>query len=104
MNHHTPGPWARNKMSGGRVGTLIVQADDSGNSFYPYVASVNYGGSIKTTNANADLIAAAPDLLATLEDIIEQAEKTMLLLGADLADSIMVLGKEAVAKARGGQQ
>ena len=41
------------------------------------------------------------DLREALEDIIEQAEKTHLPLGADLADSIRVFGKQALAKVRG---
>ena len=49
----------------------------------------------------AHLIAAAPDMYEALEDIIEQAEKTNLLIGADLADSIRVFGKIALKKARG---
>lgn len=51
--------------------------------------------------SDAQLIAAAPDLLDALKDIIEQAEKTRLIIGADLADSIFVFGKAAVAKAEG---
>ena len=44
---------------------------------------------------------AADDMYAALEDIIEQAEKSLLPLGADLADSIRVFGKQAVAEAEG---
>ena len=44
---------------------------------------------------------AAPDMYQALKDIIEQAEKTHLPIGADLADSIRVFGKQALAKAEG---
>jgi len=51
--------------------------------------------------ANAHLIAAAPEMYEALKDIIEQAEKTLIMLGPDLADSIRVFGKQALAKAEG---
>lgn len=51
---------------------------------------------------NALLLVSAPRLLEALEDIIEQAEKTRLPLGADLADSIRVFGRQAVAVAKEG--
>lgn len=41
------------------------------------------------------------DLYEALEDIINQAEATHLPIGADLADSIRVFGKQALAKAEG---
>src|SRR6266404_3948217 len=51
--------------------------------------------------ANARLIAAAPALFEALEDIVEQFEKTKLMVGADLSDSIRVFGKGTIAIARG---
>jgi len=51
--------------------------------------------------ANAHLIAAAPDMYEALEDIIKQAEKSHMMLPPDLADSIKVFGKQALAKAEG---
>ena len=50
---------------------------------------------------NAHLLVAAADMYEALKDIIEQAEKTHLPIGADLADSIRVFGKQAIAKAEG---
>jgi hypothetical protein len=44
---------------------------------------------------------AIRDMYEALEDIIEQADKTKMPLGADLADSIRVFGKQAIAKAKG---
>ena len=58
-------------------------------------------GNEDENNANAHLIAAAPDLLEALEDIVKQFEKTIFMTGPDLADSIRVFGKQAIAKARG---
>lgn len=51
-----------------------------------------------------DLIAAAGDMAEALKDIIEQAERTRLPLGADLADSINVFGKQALAKWEAGKE
>ena len=38
-------------------------------------------------------------LLEALKDIVEQAEKTKIMLPADLADSIKILGKQAIKNA-----
>lgn len=42
---------------------------------------------------------AAEDMYEALKDIIEQAEKSHLPIGVDLADSIRVFGKQALSKA-----
>lgn len=52
-------------------------------------------------HANGYLMAAAPDMYEALRDIVEQAEKTMLPIPADLADSIRVFGRAALEKAEG---
>jgi hypothetical protein len=52
-------------------------------------------------DANARLIAAAPEMYEALRDIIEQAERTKMMLPADLADAIRVFGRAALAKAEG---
>lgn len=52
----------------------------------------------------AQLREAAPEMYEALKDIIEQAARTHLMLGADLADSINVFGKQALAKAEGREQ
>ena len=60
--------------------------------------STNYTLEREQNEANARLIAAAPDMYEALKDIIEQAEKTHFPIGADLANSIRVFGKQAIAK------
>lgn len=42
---------------------------------------------------------ALPDFYEALKDIIKQANMSRLAIGADLADSINVFGKQAIAKA-----
>ncbi len=102
---HTPGPWIVTKENGGgwpghriampgrmRDGARTVAITYRQNSEPEWVAE---------DEANARLIAAAPELLEALEDIIEQADLTLFRIGPDLADSIRVFGKPAVAKAKG---
>ena len=42
---------------------------------------------------------AAKQLLEALKDVVEQADKTSLMLPADLADSIRVFGRAAIKAA-----
>ncbi len=65
-----------------------------GQDFYMRVALVE-------EEADAHLIASAPDMYEALKEIIELDEQTRLPMGADLADSIRVFGKQALAKAEG---
>jgi len=44
---------------------------------------------------------AAKQMLEALKDVVEQADKTSMMLPADLADSIRVFGHAAIAKAGG---
>lgn len=66
-SQHTPGPWHRQKVAG-RAGTLII-ADAS-----PYVCSVNFRGSIARTNADCNLIAAAPTMYEYLKVLAESGD------------------------------
>ena len=66
---HTPGPW---KVTAGIVDNprLIVE-DDIGNPVCAMSLRGVYGDTVKMT-ANAALIAAAPEMLETLEDVVAQ--------------------------------
>jgi len=90
---YSKGEWKRSKQ-----GWLIRTADERICKVYH---TPDKNGQDEIAEANANLIAAAPDMYEALEDIINQVEATHLLLGADLADSIRVFGKQAVAKAKG---
>lgn len=94
---HTPGPWAITRYSTSD-GQLRIVTDD--NQALP-LASVNYGDGItmKTTAANARLIAAAPDLLEALKKVLAFAEAPVSM-SAD-HDGILAEVRAAIAKATG---
>lgn len=60
MNKHTPGPWVYSGLNN--------KADVSATIFSGKTGDLV--GSIITSQANANLIAAAPDLLSALRDIM----------------------------------
>lgn len=91
---HTPGPWRKEDETEeerviGPDGDLVADCTMFDGDGLPLPA--NY--------ANALLIAAAPCLLEALKDIIEQFEALRGPRPPDLSDSILVLGKRAIAKA-----
>jgi 2-oxo-4-hydroxy-4-carboxy--5-ureidoimidazoline (OHCU) decarboxylase len=93
-NGHTPGPWAVERADDAyciaNVGNLVIMP---------------CGGKVKHDNAEADarLIAAAPDLLKACEalvaydDMIEEDDGKLMMHYADLVR----LSRAAIAKARG---
>jgi hypothetical protein len=86
---HTPGPWvvdrSRNIVAHSPVGAV-------------FLADVYSGGpGIATANANARLIAAAPDLLAALESLTDVAEHD----GECLSEGHITTARAAIARAKG---
>lgn len=67
----TPGPWVRESVGRG-IGPVSEDDDQSYGMVIP-VAYVDFGESDEVQNANARLIAAAPELLTALQ----LAEKAM---------------------------
>ena len=96
MNKHTPGPWRLEwwEYKGRREPVLTVRTDADA------VAQVmglwrDGADDSDERQANARLIAAAPDLLAALESLLNETNAgTWDCLPADLA-------RAAIAKARG---
>jgi len=95
MNKHTPGPWY---VADTKIRTSI-------NSEHKHIAMVNYSyRGIESDvmgeehEANARLIAAAPDLLAALQGLLRG-----IFDGPDEADAAMLIAKarDAVNKAIG---
>jgi len=96
MINHTPGPWIAN-------GNEIAAPEFNGGiaTYYVRVASMDdtreTGWNAPTIKANARLIAAAPDLLAALQDIVEY-------LGEDVdngLDELLTNARAAIATAKG---
>lgn len=87
-NTHTQGPWTVSKPSGN-----YIEAPTGG------IAALTYGAS----KADAHLIAAAPDLLEALRQILEDAEIDCDTEAAALAAlaEIRVTARAAIAKAKG---
>lgn len=94
MSKHTPGPW--NCWSGYNAADDLedqITADDGD------VVIANYNNLIDQGEANAHLIAAAPDLLASLSNLVGLARTGAARLDkyhAALADA-----DKAIAKAKG---
>lgn len=88
---HTPGPWIARK------GFLASESGDEVVIDGYQVASARFGD--PRHMANADLITAAPELLAVVEDVVRLVDAGYI---SDLS-KIAVAARTAVAKARGIQ-
>lgn len=64
MSAHTPGPWFRNIRANGKYPVVFAGRNQ-------HVATVCQQKDSAETEANIDLIAAAPDLLAALHEIAD---------------------------------
>lgn len=106
----TPGPWvvAEKRLPNSSLRQLYVHAADpaaskeSGYRSVPAHLCVGYAGAgenAERENANAALIAAAPDLLAALEELLAARN------GGNGRPSTSLLGiaRAAIKKARGGK-
>ena len=89
MSKHTKGPWGVGTESNGVSPRHVQILNDDG-----YIATVNYTNSINETNANARLIAAAPELLEALID----CRRTLEI--ANFTQELVVVSA-AIAKAKG---
>ena len=72
---HTPGPWyvGSGTYEGRNIYSVASVTDDDGFTYQPIVASAEDDG-IDCWDANARLIAAAPDLLEALKDMVDLVE------------------------------
>lgn len=96
---HTPGPWAASKIETEDRWPIIAE----NNGLIAYVTGQNEQGD----EANARLIAAAPDLLAALIDCNEQLKQFIDSGGEekdDEAESAYQFAFFAIAKAKGEWQ
>ena len=95
MSGHTPGPWP-----------CIRLENENGPYATNYIAHIDCGVCMvwapvgnSEREANARLIAAAPDLLAALELMVKEHRKQFGLDGA--WDSCLLKAEAALAKAKG---
>lgn len=99
---HTPGPWEWLKPS--YVGCYIETTElngPSGNVIAVEVGFEDFSSRMEIDVPNARLIAAAPELLAALEGLVEQEED---FIAARMPGPALDLttARAAIAKARGG--
>ena len=95
MTQHTPGPW---RVAFGNRLEVHGPKDEIG-----WPASIVYNAGLCTSEeaqANARLIAAAPDMLAALQDIM--AESSRDDDDHDVIATIQGVCRAAIAKAKGG--
>lgn len=97
---HTPGPWQtdRNNVHAGQIATIH---HCKGNDWIE-VWSTNWPEDEDTQEANARLIAAAPELLAALEILVSQYDSSSdFTMGGNLTNEGFLLGRAAIEKAKG---
>lgn len=98
---HTPGPWTlgdpAHEHTSGRAWTVPVWANEAPSG--DKIAGEAMATSRKTARANARLIAAAPDLLEALAQIVAECEAGT----HDSGTSGMAAARAAIAKAGGGK-
>ena len=93
MSKHTPGPW-RVEIDDSPDAAWAWQWPTIVSDEYEVVGTEGMYGDLETDMANARLIAAAPDLLQALQEIVRRD----LLAGAIKHDA-----RAAIAKATGGE-
>jgi hypothetical protein len=76
MTKHTPGPWYIGtdfSDQGRHIYAAQMVCDDDGEEWYPLIASTDDDERLIDWQANARLIAAAPEMFAALLQLIEAA-------------------------------
>lgn len=98
--NHTPGPWLANKW-GHRLDKIVIESDEF------FIAEVNF---CSRQEANANLIAAAPKLLAALQQMLEAYSGVHDTVGrngvpyqTDGAECAELAAREAIAEAMGNK-
>lgn len=98
---HTPGPWHRNIRAGGKYPVVFAGRNQ-------HVAQVVQQADPAETEANIDLIAAAPELLAALQKIERggvavriDAALNECPINPDVLQAIIDDARAAIAKATG---
>lgn len=107
MSKHTPGPWEIIGKTTAQGGPLFIESickDEHVGPICEIRSNLKYPGCSQEDangrNANASLIAAAPDLLEALEELLQLIE----IERPDWQHTEQHLARAAIAKARGEQQ
>lgn len=92
---HTPGPWVWRAKSGSlhQVGDAPAQFGQFGKCVLTPIYEYDSGADTIVSDADAALIAAAPDLLAALKDLHEAVQ------GGGYPHAAMTEARAAIAKA-----
>ena len=101
MAAHTPGPWRVGEKRHDYADIVIRVIRNREN--HPVTMTCYAGYTRRTGDANARLVAAAPELLAALEQTITRFERCMVQAGSDptYAHEATRDARSAIAKARG---
>ena len=108
MSEHTKGPWkvvypSMNIMVAAKGGGCVVGSPSKRCAGYPSkIKGVPFDISDDQREANAQLIAAAPELLETLKDIA--LGQTQMPTAKYYEEHTVYIAKQAIAKATGGQK
>jgi hypothetical protein len=89
MSKHTPGPWTVEEYGDDETPALVIHRGETENRIC-FMATPGSHGDPAIIEADAHLIAAAPDLLEALQDIAD---------GADAKDFVRSRALAAIAKA-----
>ena len=99
MSNHTEGPWAIGKVNQGTVaGSIPVATPDYMESYRNGQLICSVYGTASFSNANARLIAAAPELLEALTDCVEHMHWTQ-----PQGEAALKKAKAVIAKATGSE-
>lgn len=93
---HTPGPW---RVDGGRCGPKsdrLMVVHGAVDTISPIICDVHNDGGLLPRDANAHLIAAAPDLLVVARGLVAASE------GGEMSVGLIRMAYAAVARAEGG--
>jgi hypothetical protein len=93
MSKHTPGPWFVTGMNDTNVSAM-------GSDDLPTLVAQRRAHKL-TADANARLIAAAPDLLASLRDLVAHREHLLACGESELNPVTLQRAADAIAKATG---
>lgn len=107
MNKHTAGPWqiepVAATLSTNQSDFLITHSDGELRSHIARLFDSSLCDEHGTTSANARLIAAAPDLLAALEDLVGYAAAEIGIPPNEAVGGAFKQARAAIAKAKGQQ-